>query len=75
MCLRCTGLNRELSDWLFAHREYWGRYHRALDKIADAVERWRPSRHRPRLVVIIKCKGGVHRSVAMAEKLAKEVGQ
>ncbi|KAL9014440.1 MAG: hypothetical protein Q9173_000922 [Seirophora scorigena] len=73
MCLRYSGLDRELSDWLFARREYRVKYQRALDKIEDALDRWRPGRDGPRLVAIVKCKAGVHRSVAMAEKLAKEV--
>lgn len=46
---------------------------RALDSIEKAVDRWRPTKHGPRFVAIVKCKAGVHRSVAMAEKLAKEV--
>ncbi|KAI4133285.1 MAG: hypothetical protein LQ338_000343 [Usnochroma carphineum] len=75
MTLRYSGLDRELSDWLFSRGEYRRKYRRAIDKIADAVDRWRPSRHGPRFVAIVKCMAGVHRSVAMAEKLAREVGR
>lgn len=73
MCLRFSGLDRELSDWLFSHREYRVKYTRALDRIADAVGAWQPSRDGPRFSAVIKCKAGVHRSVAMADKLAWEV--
>ncbi|KAL8916086.1 MAG: hypothetical protein Q9208_008711, partial [Pyrenodesmia sp. 3 TL-2023] len=73
MCRRCNGLDRELSDWLFRHGEYQEVCDRALDKIERAVDRWRPERHGPRLVAVIKCRAGVHRSVAMAEELARTV--
>lgn len=73
MVQRYTGLDRKLSDWLFSHREYRVKCTRALDRIDDAIDAWRPSRDGPRLCVIVKCKAGVHRSVAMAERLAKEV--
>lgn len=73
MLLRYNGMDRELSEWFFARREYCVTHDRALDKIDDALERWQPNRHGPRLVVIVRCKAGVHRSVAMAERLAREV--
>ncbi|KAI4186669.1 MAG: hypothetical protein L6R41_003343 [Letrouitia leprolyta] len=73
LCSRYCGLDRELSDWLFSHREYRARCSWALDMIQDGIDAWRPSRDRPRLCVIVKCKLGVHRSVAMAEKLARIV--
>ncbi|KAL8647931.1 MAG: hypothetical protein Q9210_005269 [Variospora velana] len=73
MLLRYSGMDRELSEWFFAHREYRVTHNRALDEIDDALEKWQPNRHGPRLVAIVRCKAGVHRSVAMAERLAREV--
>ncbi|KAL8907429.1 MAG: hypothetical protein Q9207_001399 [Kuettlingeria erythrocarpa] len=75
MCNRYNGLDRELSAWLFRHREYHETCERALDKIESAVDGWRPERHGPRLVAIVRCRAGVHRSVAMAEELARVVSR
>lgn len=75
LCVRFSGRDRELSDWLFARREYRVKYGHALEKIADAVERWRPRRHGQRFCAIVKCMHGMHRSVAMADKLAREVSR
>lgn len=73
LCLQYCGLDRELSDWLFSHQEYRVRFKRALDRIEDGIEAWRPGRDGPRLCVIVNCQAGVHRSVAMAERLARKV--
>ena len=73
MCSRYNGLDRELSDWLFKHREYRVKCERALDRVAEAINNWQPSSDGPRFCAVVRCKIGVHRSVAMAEMLAKEV--
>ncbi|KAL9603910.1 MAG: hypothetical protein Q9219_000848 [cf. Caloplaca sp. 3 TL-2023] len=72
-CLQYSGLSPELSNWFFSRREYQVKLGHALDKIEQEIEAWRPHLHRPQVIVVVKCKYGVHRSVAMAERLAHEV--
>ena len=48
-------------------------YQCALDRIYDQIRHWTPAVGYDEVVVLVKCMQGMHRSVAMAERLADEV--
>ena len=65
-----TGQDKEVSDFLNAQEPFI----RMFEDILRFLERWIPeydSVHRSYLTVAIGCTGGQHRSVCMAEKLAR----
>lgn len=68
---RLTGQDRELADGFFSIEENDSTYHESWDRLV----------HRTRTMVpggcvafLINCTAGRHRSVAMAERLARKVG-
>lgn len=71
---RYTGLDRPISDVFFRRSRNVSAYECALDRIYDQIRHWTPNRGYDEVVVLVKCMQGMHRSVAMAEKLADEVG-
>ncbi len=67
-----TGLDEEVIEFLEAEKSFLEMY----DDIVRFLNRWIPrfkDAHRGYLTIAIGCTGGQHRSVHMAEKLAKEL--
>jgi len=65
-----TGLDSEVGSFLEAHNSYSAMY----EDILGFLERWIPAyrdTHRGYLTIALGCTGGRHRSVCMAEKLAR----
>ena len=74
---RYTGLDTKLSDAFFDRTLNEKAYHNALDRIYNEAHRWMESsdygKDGEEVAVLVKCMAGMHRSVAMAERLADEV--
>lgn len=70
---RYTGLDRQISDAVFARSRSEATYQWALDRIFDQIRYWTPNCGYDEVMVLVKCMQGMHRSVAMAERLADEV--
>lgn len=62
-----TGLDKEVQDWLLASSGTGAAYMRMR---AEAVEH---ARRNPNATIAIGCHGGRHRSVAMAEWIARSL--
>ena len=70
LCERFTGMNKEIKEAFFAIRQNEDEYQSALKWLGQKLRGW------PRggcVAVLINCWMGRHRSVAMAERLAKEL--
>lgn len=74
---RYTGLDNKLSDAFFAHTLNKEAYYSALDRIEVTANQWTEETdywlEGEEVAVLVKCTAGMHRSVAMAERLADEV--
>ena len=69
-----TGLDAPVAEYVFAQPETA----RVVDEISALVERWIPlhaAAGKARLTVAIGCTGGQHRSVAIAQRLAKRLSE
>jgi UPF0042 nucleotide-binding protein len=69
-----TGREAEVQSWLFAHEEA-RRYLDALASFLETTVTAAAAEGRQELVVGVGCTGGVHRSVAVAERLAALLDQ
>ena len=70
LCERFTGMDKEIKEAFFAIRQNEDEYQSALKWLGQKLRGW------PRggcVAVLINCWMGRHRSVAMAERLAKEL--
>ena len=70
LCERFTGMDKEIKEAFFAIRQNEDEYQSALRWLGQKLRGW------PRggcVAVLINCWMGRHRSVAMAERLAKEL--
>ena len=70
LCERFTGMDKEISEAFFSIRKNEAEFQSALKSLAQKLKGW------PRggcVAVLINCQMGRHRSVAMAERLAKEL--
>lgn len=73
---RYTGLDHQISSGFFSHSRNEDAYEEALDQLYNSVKCWTPkSDLGEEMAVLVKCTMGMHRSVAMAEKLAEEVAR
>ena len=76
---RYTGLDIELSDAFFDSTLTEKAYHNALDRIYNEANSWIEyngyGNDGDEVAVLVKCMAGMHRSVAMAERLADEVSR
>lgn len=76
---RYTGLDAKLSDSFFARTLNEEAYQTALDRIYIAANHWTEEsdyeHEREEVAVLVKCMAGMHRSVAMVERLADEVSR
>lgn len=85
---RYTGLDRPLAAAVFARSRNEDAYQRALDRIFAHVRHYwtttpcsssssseRGAEREGEVAILVKCVRGMHRSVAMAERLAGEVGR
>lgn len=72
ICRAYTGLDTVVSRDLFSHPESVAMFEDALNMIEDDLNGGRASRRS--VTVLVSCTAGMHRSVAMAERLAREVG-
>lgn len=73
---RFTGLDAQLSDAFFARSLNEDACQIALDRIYTAANRWTAEDYEQvenEVAVGVKCTAGMHRSVAMVERLADEV--
>lgn len=71
LCEKFTGQNKKIVDSFFSYRANEEEFRRALKEI------WQGMEHEARggcVAALINCTAGMHRSVAMAETLAKVVG-
>ncbi|MFC4618589.1 RNase adapter RapZ [Camelliibacillus cellulosilyticus] len=69
-----TGLDADVSDYVFK----WSETRQFLTKLMDLLNFMLPQYKREgksQLVIAIGCTGGKHRSVALVEYVAKEIGQ
>lgn len=69
---RSHGLNPELSNAFFALPASENAYHEALALLQSHLRQ--VPIHVAHVAVLTSCRAGMHRSVAMAERLANEVG-
>lgn len=70
LCERFTGLDDEIVEAFFSTRANEDEFHSALRELRQKLKGW------PRggcVAALINCTAGKHRSVAMAERLAKEL--
>ena len=75
LCDEYTGLQKELADSFFSNRANDDEYYRALRNFEERLNQIRKLEQAGRCVAcLVHCNIGRHRSVAMAERLAKEVG-
>ncbi|HET7580391.1 MAG TPA: RNase adapter RapZ [Bacillales bacterium] len=68
-----TGLEQEVSDYVFK----WTETNKFLEKLMDLLRYMLPQYKREgksQLIIGIGCTGGKHRSVALAEYIARELG-
>ena len=74
LCDKFDGLDRVLADSFFSIRANEDEYHRAVAKVKEALDQaWRLKPPGGCVACLIHCNIGRHRSVAMAERLAKKV--
>lgn len=71
LCSRYTGLDRPLSDAFFSHPANEEQYSANLRTCAEGIEGWRLIGSH--VAILVLCRAGMHRSVAMAERLAKQI--
>ena len=76
LCRQYTGLDPEIADSFFSVYENENTYQRALDELELILgsHRRRRSLH-SYVMVLVSCRAGMHRIVAMAEELAEELGK
>ena len=75
LCDEYTGLQKELADSFFSNRANDDEYYRALRNFEERLKQIRKLKLPGDCVAcLVHCNIGRHRSVAMAERLAKEVG-
>ena len=75
LCDEFTGLNKELADSFFSNRANDDEYYRALRNFDARMEQIRKLEPPGGCVAcLVHCNIGRHRSVAMTERLSKEVG-
>ena len=75
LCDEYTGLQKELADSFFSNRANNDEYYRALRNFEERMKEIRMLTPPGGCVAcLVHCNIGRHRSVAMAERLAKEVG-
>ena len=72
ICDEFTGLSPEVREYFFSEPENMARFDEAFFELKDAIRHWDFADGRT-LIVPVACKAGMHRSVAMAEKLAKRI--
>ena len=76
LCRTGTGLDDEVATAFWHHRQNEDRYRQAAEDICEIIQslsRQEPGRKRS-VSVAVFCKAGMHRSVAMAERLARHFG-
>ena len=74
LCDRYDGLDKVLADSFFSIRANEDEYHTAVAKIKEALDQvWRLKPPGGCVACLIHCNIGRHRSVAMAERLARKV--
>ena len=71
ICEGHTGLDFKVADTFFSNPNNETRYQRALDQIQHFLDKH--DDHIGCVAVMISCYYGVHRSVAMAERLATDI--
>ena len=76
MCERYTGRDPEFANTLFNTADHEVLYQRIVADAKNTIRVWRHGANPPEEVaVLVGCKAGMHRSVAVAERLAKEMGK
>ncbi len=71
LCDRYTGLDPKIRDDFFSHRSNEAAFQSNLTTLREKLDRRRNSAGC--LAVLVSCRMGMHRSVAMAERLSKSV--
>ena len=72
MCDRYTGLNPKIEEIFFSDPRNEQVFHSVCRAIKRAIRHWDFSAG-PDLEIPVACKAGCHRSVAMAERLGREI--
>ena len=78
LCRRFTGRDPELANTFFNTADHEARYQRILVDTQTGIDEWLELGARlPRrdFAVLVGCRAGMHRSVAVAERLAKDLGK
>ena len=74
ICNRFTGLEPEVAQAVFSNHTTSRLYATVLRELKQEIHHW-DFREGRCLVVPVACRAGVHRSVAMAERIAKTISE
>ena len=73
LCNRFTGLQREISDHFFSIPEHVDILEDVYSDLKEKIRDWSRDTDGHTLLVPVACRAGLHRSVAMAERIAKKI--
>ncbi len=73
---RFAGRDPELANTFFNTADHEAQYQAMLKATKNSIRTWRCPANPPEdeIAVLIGCQAGMHRSVAVAERLAKDIG-